>query len=486
MKVYRFQTYCHLNVHFEKQKPNLNHIKKHGCSVEFYKGNHIVYDNNHMLIGNIRAKRYSYLQEQFCKFYNIKDIQENEHTHNLWLHDLHSLIQRYPMKKPMDIYHYCTIDLSLLNCFMTTLNLKTYHNFNPLNVPIHDQRAYISKDDVVYGSMEKMPISNSYIKCNYSTSNSIKYIKKIGDSIFNTSQPKRALITIPLLNNKSLDTITRYAPKYTLLGIIPEGSMYLNPSDHWFDSEKVNLLNKVSIAICLYCNDLSLQIHPIQQHHFEKIEHVLNHNLLPNMKTNIILPRPPIIEPIITSSTSSLSTSISEDVITKDIIYTDASIRIINDAKVSGIGIWCGPNDPRNISQRIVSKYSLIDINYCELIAIYVALIHSHSEQEVVVYTDSLFALKLIEEGSRNIDNIQKVKYREIVSMIVYMVYNRMKPAYFMKVSAHQGYIGNENADIMAKMSLHSKDAINIDDLKSLQYTKRWSSHFMMIRKWWI
>lgn len=159
---------------------------------------------------------------------------------------------------------------------------------------------------------------------------------------------------------------------------------------------------------------------------------------------------------------------------------------MINDTKVSGIGIWCGPNDPRNISQRIVSKYSLIDINYCELIAIYVALINSHSEQEVIVYTDSLFALKLIEEGSRNIENIQKVKYREIVSMIVYLVYNRMKPSYLMKVSAHQGYIGNENADIMAKMSLHTKDAIYVDDLKSLQYTKRWSSHFMMIRKWWI
>ena len=493
MKVCRTTTTCHLNVHFEKQKPNLNHIKKHGCSVEFYKGNHIVYDTNHMLIGNIRAKRYTYLQEQFCKFYNIKDIQENEHAYNLWLHDLHSLIQRYPMKKSMDIYHYSTIDSSLLNCFMTTLHLKTYHNFNPLNVPIHDQRAYISKDDVSYGSIERMPISNSYIKCNYSTSNTIKYIKKIGDSILNTSQPKRALITIPLLNNKSLDTITRYASNYTLLGIIPEGSMYLNPSDHWFDSEKVNLLNRVPIAICLYCNDLSLQIHRIQPQHFEKIEHVLNHNLLPNMKTKIILPRPPTIEPIKAMVTNASKSEdmipkdmIPKDMIPKDIIYTDASIRMINDTKVSGIGIWCGPNDPRNISQRIVSKYSLIDINYCELIAIYVALINSHSEQEVIVYTDSLFALKLIEEGSRNIENIQKVKYREIVSMIVYLVYNRMKPSYLMKVSAHQGYIGNENADIMAKMSLHTKDAIYVDDLKSLQYTKRWSSHFMMIRKWWI
>jgi ribonuclease HI len=391
------------------------------------------------------------------------------------------------MKRPMDIYHYCTIDSAVLNCLTSTLNLKTYYNFNPLNVPIDDHRAFISKDDVSYGSLERMPISNSYIKCNYSTSNTIKFIKKIGDSISNTSQPKRALITIPLLNNKSLDTITKYAQNYTLLGIIPEGSMYLNPSDHWFDSEKVNLLNKVPIAICLYCNDLSLQIHPIQPQHFEKIEYVLNHNLLPNMKTKIILPRPPTIEPIRTMETTiATNSSKSEDMIPKDIIYTDASIRIINDTKVSGIGIWCGPNDPRNISQRIVSKYSLIDINYCELIAIYVALINSHSKQEVIVYTDSLFALKLIEEGSRNIDNIQKVKYKEIVSMIVYLVYNRMKPSYFMKVSAHQGYIGNENADIMAKMSLHSKDAIYIDDLKALQYTKRWSSHFMMIRKWWI
>ena len=123
---------------------------------------------------------------------------------------------------------------------------------------------------------------------------------------------------------------------------------------------------------------------------------------------------------------------------------------------------------------------------------------NSHSHQELIVYTDSLFALKLIQLGSSNVEDIQKIKYREIVSMIVNFVNIRYKPVYFMKVSAHQGYIGNENADIMAKMSVYKNDAINIDDLKTLQSPILWSKNWvsvkkyhvgnklMMIKKWWL
>ena len=338
-------------------------------------------------------------------------------------------------------------------------SIKSLVNFNALNVPLNIQSInYVSKNDIMYGSIGKIvDMNNTYTKCCYSTSNTMKYVKRIGDSIESNDKPVRHLMSIPIMNEKSISSLIKY--QHTLLGIIPKSSVYLNTSDHWFDIEQGKIMNKYPIAICLFYNEASLLVNPIEKHHFQQIEDSINKNLIPRTCKPISLPDPPLIE-----HKQKILSDIHQD---KDIIFTDASIKLIDEEQVSSIGVWYGPDDVRNLSQKIISEYSN-DINYCELVAIYIALINSNDKQKVVLYTDSLIALKLINDGLTNETSIKNIKYKSIISKIVTFIDSRKENVHLMKVKAHKGYIGNENADTMARMGLYKDDELSANNLNDL------------------
>lgn len=469
--------YKRTNINFEKQIPNLNHLKL-GKSVELYKGNHIVYDENHMMIGNVKAKRYKFLQKKFCDYYNIDNVYANEHTKELWLSDLVALISRHPIKKTTDIHHYTHLDDDILKTLTSVLKIKTLLNFSALNVPLQLEKLdYISKNDIMYGSISKVnDMNNTYIKCSYSISNTMKYVKKIGDSM-DPNKPIRHLMSIPLMNEKTLVTLENNKDyQHIILGVIPQGSIYLNTSDHLFDIEQGKIINKYPIAICMFYNEASLLINPIEKAQFEQIEESINKNIIPGTCKRISLPNPPI-----SVHKNHQTNDISHD---KDIIFTDASIKIINEKHVSSIGIWYGPNDIRNMSQKIISEYS-DDINYCELVAIYIALMNSNEDLEVVLYTDSLIALKLINSGLMDINTIKNIKYKSIVSKIVSFINAKVKYVYLIKVKAHEGYIGNENADTMARMGLYKNDKMSANNLNALYIKCRMNTTIRRIKGLW-
>ena len=483
---------CNLHIYFKKQipiilknTPKLYEERGGGGSCEVYKGDHIIYDSKNMIVGNIKQHRYTYLQKNFCDYYNIENVDYNDHTRALWFSEINEVLLRNPVKskrsrRTSDLYNHLTIDNRLLNTLVETLKLKTFVNFNALNVPIKfDHMNYVSKYDNRLGSIEnKTQLDNCYIKCCYSPSNIMQYIKTIGDSMMiDPTKPIRNLITIPITNGKTLEELTKHYPFQKLLAIIPKNTMYLQTSDHWFDVEHTNVLNKYPIAVCLYYNEASLMVNPIDKIHLEKIEESLNKTLLHkdlikvqfhdiNAATNNTHINEEDLEVVSKELVEVVSKELVE-VVSKDVIYTDACIKTINHKIVSSIGVWCGPNDSRNISQRIDSYFSN-DINFCELVAIYVALINGNPNADILIYTDSLTSLKLINEGSISFENVNNIKYKEIISIIIQFIRLHKHHVKLMKIKAHQGYVGNENADIMAKMGAYKKTIV-IDNLTELR-----------------
>jgi ribonuclease HI len=120
---------------------------------------------------------------------------------------------------------------------------------------------------------------------------------------------------------------------------------------------------------------------------------------------------------------------------TDNIVYTDASIIKDN----CGIGIWF-PLTDESFQYRI----KLIDINYAELFAIYVALLIS--TKQLTVYTDSLTAINLL----------CKINYNNKYADLLLKIHNIMstRTVNLIKVKAHSGDKGNDIADSLARASI--------------------------------
>ena len=110
---------------------------------------------------------------------------------------------------------------------------------------------------------------------------------------------------------------------------------------------------------------------------------------------------------------------------------------------------------------------------------------NSNEDLEVVLYTDSLIALKLINSGLMDINTIKNIKYKSIVSKIVSFINAKEKYVYLMKVKAHEGYIGNENADTMARMGLYKNDKMSANNLNALYRKCRMNTTIRRIKGLW-
>ena len=113
----------------------------------------------------------------------------------------------------------------------------------------------------------------------------------------------------------------------------------------------------------------------------------------------------------------------------------------------SGIGVWFGCQNDKNISQRLLYEYNN-DINYCELFAIYITIIRSDPDKEITIYTDSFTSMKLINEGYIE-KMVRNKKYEDIVFLILKNIQLRKTKTNILKVKAHTGDVGNSNADLI-------------------------------------
>jgi len=148
----------------------------------------------------------------------------------------------------------------------------------------------------------------------------------------------------------------------------------------------------------------------------------------------------------------------------KSEVYTDASFM---HQKRMAIGIW---SKDFNIN----SSYKLKgypDSNRAELGAIFGGMLYiKNKKEDVNILTDSLTSLRLI---SGDIDC--KNKFKILVDSINYLKYNWKGEIIFTKVKAHSKNIGNNNADLLAKIgnnNINTKTLILPDDIIDYNYNK--------------
>jgi len=140
------------------------------------------------------------------------------------------------------------------------------------------------------------------------------------------------------------------------------------------------------------------------------------------------------------------------------IVYTDGSCRSNGRAgAIGGIGIYFGPNDPRNVSERLEGK---VTNNIAEIKSILRTLELVPSDQNVGIYTDSTYSIlccttygdKCAKKGwPADIPNMELVR----------AAYDgcRAKQVTLVHVPAHTGAtdihsVGNHNADQLATASI--------------------------------
>lgn len=442
-----------LEVEFERSKSVLRPCYA-GGSVQYFKGHHMIYDNHNMCIGNIKHRRYNFLKDNFCSYYNISNVEFNKTTEKLWHDDLTRLIQKYPYKhKHLDTLNKTSLPHNIIESICIAYNIDTLQHFTPFNVLMNDNFTYISKSNHMFGSIESNFTHAVFMNTIYSVSNIKKQLKYIQDN-YNETTPFKICVCIPLLPNVNIyDCVS----KDNIITILPPRSYHLQCSDHWYDIEYNNLLNVYPIALCIFSNEIARTMSPVSMENIEKLEAYMNKNLLHNKQHQLILNR----SSYQSFDNSEISTSLVPQYET---VYTDASIRFVNNTSFSSIGVWFGPKNNKNISQRISSSSDLAnDINFCELVAIYVAILNADRNTNVNIYTDSYTSLKFIYEGYNNNTQIKNKKYQPIVKKILSLIQQRKYKTKLLKVKAHNGDVGNYNADLMAKLGIFNENDSAID-----------------------
>ena len=440
-----------------------------GGSVEFFKGHNMVYDRHNKFICNIKHKRYVHLTTEFKKYHSIDericlDETDNFSISNLWHEELEFLIRRNWYKnKKNDLLKHTAVPTDMVNGFCEVLALHNLENFTPFNVPINTKVKFLSKYDYCFGSIEHTSLQHSFVNTAYSVTNIKKLVKR--KNIMENNMPVKNVMCIPILPNVNINDIISHD---NILCIIPENSIVLQSSDHWYDIEYNKVLNAYPIAVCMFCNEIAQEINPLTKHHYTLLEDIVNKQLIvPNSSVKInesIIP----VEKI--SSKNVLKTKPIDNSI--EVIYTDASIRTVNNNVVSGIGVWFRSNNKKHISKQIIQPYKN-DINYCELVAIYVAIINATTNKTIHIYTDSFTAMNLLKEGY-SFGSVKNKKYHDIVMKILHNINRRSRKIKIFKVKAHVGDVGNSNADLMARLGVYNTSdtpiRIRIDNTTNRAY----------------
>lgn len=460
-----------------------------GGSMEHFKGNNMIYDCHNKFIGNIKNSRYVYLSNTFKKHYSIDDSVDLDRTDNLaisrmWYEELRCLIRRNAYKnKKNDLLKHTTMPIDVVDGFCEVLNLHNLENFSAFNIPTHyykdHDRNFVSKYDYSFGSTEVASLQYSFVNTSYSVS-TIK--KTVASKLHNNRQtgvvghlPVRNVCCIPVLPNLRLNELVF---NNNILCIIPENSIVLNSSDYWYDIEYDKILNKYPIAICMFHNRVAQDIAPVTKCDFNVLELIVNKQLITNnislkMNRRVVNPSHSSSNIVANGKEKTPSTLQQQQLILEkpnnriENIYTDGSIRSVNGKATSGIGVWFESQSNKNVSQQIICPYDN-DINFCELVAIYVAILNASPKKRVHIYTDSFTAMNLLKEG-QIYGWVRNRKYHHIVMEILSITMKRNQMIKILKVKAHIGDVGNTNADLMARLGVYNTydEPINV---RSLSY----------------
>lgn len=151
------------------------------------------------------------------------------------------------------------------------------------------------------------------------------------------------------------------------------------------------------------------------------------------------------------------------DVIPDYYVYTDGACS--NNGKYSaksGIGIFFGMNDPRNVSKRIEGKQTNNTAELSAIIETYPIIeddiIHG---KNIVIVSDSEYAIKCVSTYGEKCHKkgwIEDIPNKELVKT-VYQLYKDKGNVRFMHIRAHTNNtdihsIGNANADKLATMCM--------------------------------
>lgn len=422
--------------------------------VQRFGNNYMLYNNKNAMIGNIKAKRYHHLKHMFCKYYNIKDenvIESNETIQEFWNREIHRMTTDYKYKqKKYEIYKHSRMESSVIESFCNTLDLHNLENFTPFNIPMKSERHFISNKHSIFGSKHKQ-IGGSYFINNIISYNSLQN-KSHELNALEPYIPSRNVICIPLL---SFQNISHLIDDKHIMCIIPKNTMVMKTPDNWYDIEYKDILNRYPIGIYLLCNEVSLDVSPIHTNTLKELEQTINATLI---NTSISLNKNIHVYKNTNNNPVKCHTQLNDVVYDTESIYTDASIRTVDSKYVAGIGIWFGSKNEKNVSQRFEVE-NINDINFCELFAIYLAIIKSDPNKEIHIHTDSMTSMKLLEEGFLH-NSIQNKKYETPVMKILSVIKSRKHKTRIFKVKAHHDDLGNNNADYMARSGVYNNTDI--------------------------
>lgn len=126
-------------------------------------------------------------------------------------------------------------------------------------------------------------------------------------------------------------------------------------------------------------------------------------------------------------------------------IYTDGSTQYKNNQRQSGIGVYFGDDDERNVSKIV----NTIDNNECELLACIEALsIVQYKYNYVTIFTDS----RLVVDGMNG--QCTKTKF-DLFTRLEELTLSFIDVK-FIYVKGHSGIEGNEKADTLSRSPFNS------------------------------
>jgi ribonuclease HI len=145
-------------------------------------------------------------------------------------------------------------------------------------------------------------------------------------------------------------------------------------------------------------------------------------------------------------------------------VYTDCACKNNQtDDALSGIGIYFGENDVRNISKKVIGKQSNNVAELQAIIDVYEIVKNDINDKKICIVSDSTYALRCITDYGeiqcknnwrKNIPNKDLVKYG-------YELYENEKNIYFMHVKAHTDNIHSKEincANKLANVAIRKKE----------------------------
>ncbi|KAF3202390.1 hypothetical protein TWF191_002954 [Orbilia oligospora] len=142
-------------------------------------------------------------------------------------------------------------------------------------------------------------------------------------------------------------------------------------------------------------------------------------------------------------------------------IYTDGSSLMNGSASArAGVGIWFGPGDKRNVSEPL--NDSRATNNRAELSAILRAIEIAPKHREILIFTDSKYAIQCVTEWFQKWRSNgwqtaagKPVENQDIIEEILNLIEERITQGgaktKFEWVNGHKGVVGNEMADKLAR-----------------------------------